>query len=447
MSARLEKSWVIFKREEKRERILIDKHARLAQQAAPAPYPMLATVAIYTYGAAESKEQSQQLTGKIMQLHQRFEQAVDREGEGRFVGRIESETRLELYFYVQDERAAKAKLEACFNPPEPFRYAVSVREDAEWSLYDYLQPTERERHLSGNVSGLASLSSQGYQVQVEAKLQHYMRLPSREALQTIKDKLSRQGYKIENVDFDDAKSGWPHVLQISTVCLLTEDALNSQSGQLFDELSKVGGKYEGWGLVPKMTVAAKLRSYGGMLRFIGVMTVTVIIFGLLGMYLLDGQPTRLGRWLGTETEAVSQFKSPLKVNSRVPSTSFEDHLGNVLQLGNTGRPAVINFCDVIFEPCQDDYLQMQEMASAYMEKLDFYTVQLARDNTFLNEHPSVYPVLLDEEMAVYKSYGANRFPISYIVNGNGIVVEVVGPGRSVNREDMEYVLGKMESNK
>lgn len=74
---------------------------------------------------------------------------------------------------------------------------------------------------------------------------------------------------------------------------------------------------------------------------------------------------------------------------------------------------------------------MVDLHEKYKDRINLYGINVTnRDErseveSYVEEHGIEYPVLLDEDGAVYEYYGAEGFPALYFINTDGIVVDYI----------------------
>ncbi|OGW62107.1 MAG: hypothetical protein A2V83_00075 [Nitrospirae bacterium RBG_16_64_22] len=94
---------------------------------------------------------------------------------------------------------------------------------------------------------------------------------------------------------------------------------------------------------------------------------------------------------------------------------------------------MINFWATWCPPCRDEMPSMERLYKAYRDK-GFVLVAVSADRggkmpvqNFVDEYNLTFPVLLDPSLDAARKYGVRGIPMSYIVNGNGVIREIV-PG-------------------
>lgn len=425
----MERDWITYKKEQEKARVLVDR--TLKHHLDTKLYPFLLTLSINIYRIAETAEQAREVQTRIQTLHDEVETLMGADGHGVWIGRIQSSSRLELFFYVPEPDAATEAVKRCLAGYPEFRTTVATREDAAWQLYEYLLPSALETQLAYNSSGLSSLLREGYRIGRKDRVLYHLRFPSQDALKSLCRQVEPQGYRVENIDYDPSAVHYPHVLLLSIQCPLDEEALDRNTTVLVEAAARAGGKYDWWNVVPKATTLRMWKEWLSRMKLAAWFAVFLILISIISLFLFDLSPTK----------SASAVEKPLAERKPAPGFKLQDEHGTTVAFGKTGRPTVINFCDAIFQPCQQDYMQMQSVAAKYKDRVDFYTIRRVRANAPLyTEHPSVYPMLIDEKGEMYRKYHARTFPITYIVDTEGVVFRVIGPGRSLSQEEVQDFL-------
>ena len=144
---------------------------------------------------------------------------------------------------------------------------------------------------------------------------------------------------------------------------------------------------------------------------------------LLVVFLLVGCQSGPPRSSVTVGEAAPDFTL---VNMEGDMVSLSDYLGQVV---------IINFWATWCPPCREEKPTMERLYQKYKDEgLVFLAVNVEADghqvvSQYLLRHPYSFPILLDARANVQGLYGVFRYPESYIIDRDGIVVEHVIGGR------------------
>jgi len=159
------------------------------------------------------------------------------------------------------------------------------------------------------------------------------------------------------------------------------------------------------------------------MRYLGIALVfaALIASGVIGMYLsggLDSSPAG-----GVASVAVGQ-----------PAPDFElaDINGNKYALSSLrGKVVLVNFWATWCPPCRTEIPSMDELYKNLGKgNLELLAINVEKDGPDLIEqfslaNPHSFPVIFDTEATVQRSYGVFKFPETFIVNKQGVIVERV----------------------
>ncbi len=130
---------------------------------------------------------------------------------------------------------------------------------------------------------------------------------------------------------------------------------------------------------------------------------------------------------------VSRFDSPLIGQPAPPFRLAPIGGGAPVSLDELrGRPVVLNFWATWCVPCMDEHPVLQEGAKRYSGRVRFlgalYADQEAGAVTFLREHGSAYPTLVDEGGRAAIAYGVYGVPETFFISADGTITDkYVGP--------------------
>ena len=153
---------------------------------------------------------------------------------------------------------------------------------------------------------------------------------------------------------------------------------------------------------------------------IGLVLLALVLSGAVGMYLSG------------------YFDSPgsaVNVANGQPAPDFEltDKDGKVSTLSSLrGKVVLVNFWATWCPPCRREIPSMEEMYRNYNPsgKLELLAINVEPEgpeiiDAFSKEYPHSFPVLFDPIAEVQNLYGVVKFPETFIVNKQGIIVERV----------------------
>lgn len=437
----MNKYWVLYKKQLEDVSILIDKDA--ARHIPAGNFSYVLTVLINTYHVVETKEEENKANADIDSLQRMLEEELERDQRGVFVARITSQHRLEFVCYVHDINGYRQLIDNLLQGMTPFRYTVHVKDEPEWDTYHSLLPSPTELQQSYNKQALYEIHEEGYRVGVRQLIYFYLHFENKSVLDRSRERVAGEGFRVENIDYRPSEVMMPHLLVVSKMKDLQEKEINRETDYLVGVVAAHQGKLNGWGIRPKKRAATVFKMMTRHFRIALMFTGFIILCSALGVYLFDGRPSRVERWLGTGSQSQVSTASPLKAGDSLPKVRLLSSGGELVPITDQGRPMVLNFCDVILEPCREDYRKMQEVAGKYKDQYNFYTVRLEHSETDLTrELPSIYPVLYGEkgkEIDTYRSFHALPFPMTYVVNAQGQVILALDPGASIDADTLERI--------
>lgn len=159
-----------------------------------------------------------------------------------------------------------------------------------------------------------------------------------------------------------------------------------------------------------------MRKLGGML-----VLVAIIASGVIGWYFADSMNS--GR--GNESSSVA-------VGMMAPDFELADKAGKVYSLSALrGKVVLINFWATWCPPCRKEMPSMEQLYGNYSKGgLELLAINVETNgpeiiDEFQKEFPHTFPVIFDLNGAVQQDYGVFKFPETFIVNKQGIIVERV----------------------
>ncbi|GAA3405653.1 DUF695 domain-containing protein [Paenibacillus hodogayensis] len=243
------KQWDYFNRttdQKEQMSVLVD-----AAHAGYAPLPgftRLLSIVINLYAIATDKKERDSAQAKLGILERRLEHMLAEHTQAIYIGRINTETRLEFYYYAKPGGAPHKKLAERVMALYPnYRWLAAERDDGDWSFYDYLRPNEVEKLYAKNNILLRSLSEKGDRLGIPRHVYHWLRFSTGEELAKAEAGVKRLGYGIVSAGMDADKPSYPHSLIVSKTHPIAIHAMNDSVGELYGLANECGGLYEGWG--------------------------------------------------------------------------------------------------------------------------------------------------------------------------------------------------------
>ena len=100
-----------------------------------------------------------------------------------------------------------------------------------------------------------------------------------------------------------------------------------------------------------------------------------------------------------------------------------------------GKVVVLNFWATWCPPCREEMPSMEALHEAFVDEgLVMLAVNVEENGQdvvaeFLQKTPYSFPILLDEDAGIQNTYKVFRFPETFIIDKNGIIVEKIIGGR------------------
>ncbi|MFK5925617.1 MAG: TlpA disulfide reductase family protein [Desulfuromusa sp.] len=125
------------------------------------------------------------------------------------------------------------------------------------------------------------------------------------------------------------------------------------------------------------------------------------------------------------------------VGNTAPDFTLTDMQGQKVTLSQfRGKVVILNFWATWCPPCREEMPSMERLYRDLESKgLVILAVNVEENgkkvvSQFLQKTPYSFPILLDSENVAQNAYGVFRFPESFIIDRNGVVVEKIIGGRN-----------------
>jgi peroxiredoxin len=134
---------------------------------------------------------------------------------------------------------------------------------------------------------------------------------------------------------------------------------------------------------------------------------------------------------GPDQDAVVSPSVPpvgVTVGMRAPDLELRALDGGTIRLSDLrGQPVMINFWAVWCGFCRTELPEMQQVFEAYRDRgFIILAIDVQEDRSvvkpFVDELGLAFPVLLDSEAEVSRSYRVRGLPTSYFVDQNGVII-------------------------
>lgn len=285
MNEIMAKQWDYFHRTTDRQEhmsVLVD--AAYAKTAPLGGYTRLVSIVINLYAIATDKGERNAAQSKLGVLERQLENRFAERWNAVYIGRINTDTRLEFYYYAADTgEELQQQAEQAMAAYPNYRWVASEREDADWSFYRYLRPNDIEKLYVKNNVLIQSLSEKGDRLGLARDVYHWLRFRNGDDMRKAADNAKRLGYVVVNAEVDGERPAYPHTLIISKHHPLALGAMNDYVTELYDLAKSFAGLYDGWGADIRQRLWRKLKDGLGKKR---LFTATAaLLLGVLAVLL------------------------------------------------------------------------------------------------------------------------------------------------------------------
>lgn len=168
--------------------------------------------------------------------------------------------------------------------------------------------------------------------------------------------------------------------------------------------------------------------------------LSILVFVVGALLLLSGCPGGPPPASVVVGEQAPEFTL---MNMEGESVSLTDYRGQVV---------VINFWATWCPPCREEKPTMERLYQQFKDKgLVFLAVNVEENghqvvSEYLMRNSFSFPILLDGKAEVQSLYGVFRYPESYIIDRDGMVVEHVIGGRDWVQDDIYRMIESLLTN-
>jgi len=140
-----------------------------------------------------------------------------------------------------------------------YRAQYFSKPDPDWSLYRYLLPDQLEELFMHNAQMIYALIHKGDDIKRPRHVYHWLLFRQDEDRRQAEPALRGLGYRIEREKESSPDDGFPYPLVISKYDDVRLDTVNERVRELYRVISGLGGRYDGWGSVLKLTGIRRFR--------------------------------------------------------------------------------------------------------------------------------------------------------------------------------------------
>jgi len=163
----------------------------------------------------------------------------------------------------------------------------------------------------------------------------------------------------------------------------------------------------------------------GMQRMKRTLFALALVVALAGIAVIQQFAT-------AQTTALPTKEAP-EIGFLAPAFELETLDGGKLGIarGELDKPVIVNFWASWCDPCRMEAPILSDLYLKYKDQIDIYGVNgtlyddLASVEAFVKQYKYEFPILLDRENGVYKSYRVPGYPTSFFIDRNGVVRDVI----------------------
>ena len=137
-----------------------------------------------------------------------------------------------------------------------------------------------------------------------------------------------------------------------------------------------------------------------------------------------------------QPQSTQQARPGNSIGNPAADFSLTDMQGKQVTLAQfRGKVVILNFWATWCPPCREEMPSMESLSQQYKDQgLVLLAVNVEEDgfqavSSFLNKTPYSFPILLDTAADVQNLYQVYRFPESFLIDRNGILVDKIIGGR------------------
>jgi len=144
----------------------------------------------------------------------------------------------------------------------------------------------------------------------------------------------------------------------------------------------------------------------------------------------------LGGCEDKKSESVQQGVASDLTGQTAPDFSTLNIKGEKVSLSQyRGKVVILNFWASWCPPCKEEMPSMELLHQKFKDQgLVMLAVNVEENGQeavtqFLQKNPYSFPILLDEDATIQNTYGVFRFPETFIIDKNGVIIEKIIGGR------------------
>lgn len=158
------------------------------------------------------------------------------------------------------------------------------------------------------------------------------------------------------------------------------------------------------------------------LKNIAVLVIVMLLAGL-AVYNNEGKK---------EKQTALPAEAAPSIGYPAPGFELNSFEGAAYKIGGQrDKPLFLNFWASWCGPCEEEAPVLTQIYEKYKDKLDLYAVNATGNDdfdaakAFAGRFKFGFPVLLDHKLGAFQLYRVQVIPTSYLIDKNGVIVDVV----------------------
>ncbi len=157
-------------------------------------------------------------------------------------------------------------------------------------------------------------------------------------------------------------------------------------------------------------------------------------------------------WYLSQTGSPGRSVQLLRIGDKAPDFELQNSKGETVVLSELrGKVVLVNFWATWCPPCRAEIPSMDELYQSYAEgNFEILAINIEANGPeimpgFSREFPHSFPVLFDTDGVVQERYGVYKFPETFVLDKDGIIVEkVVGAIDWTAPNVLSFINSKMQ---
>ncbi|MBW7474600.1 DUF695 domain-containing protein [Paenibacillus oenotherae] len=252
-------NWGFYERRTESELLRVLVNAGYKSEAPLNGYDELLSITVNLYPIREKKHTKREFIKLLERFEARLEQWLSSLGAALYIGRINSMTRLEFYYYLGNGCVNEGMIREWMNNNWQFRTQYYIKPDPQWTFYNYMLPDQLEELFVHNAQMIYALIHKGDNINQPRNVYHWLFFQQDRDRQEMEYTLQNLGYRIEKDKKADPDTSYPYPLVISKYEDVRLDTVNDRVRELYRLISGHGGRYDGWGSIMKQSAGHRAR--------------------------------------------------------------------------------------------------------------------------------------------------------------------------------------------